>query len=189
MTKKILVIQGHPDPAPGRYGRQLADAYARGAKRAGHEVEVVDVARLEFPLLRSKQDYESGPVPSGLLAAHDKLLAAEHLAFFFPLWLGEMPALLKAFLEQVLRVGDMAAGGGKPLHGKSARIVITMGMPALIYRFFFGAHGLKNLERNILGFCGVRPIRNTLIGLIERKDPRMHERWLKAMGKFGEKGI
>lgn len=189
MTKKILVIQGHPDPAPGRYGRQLADAYVRGAKSAGHEVEVVDVAHLEFPLLRSKQDYESGPVPSGLAAAHDKVLAAEHLVIFFPLWLGEMPALLKGFFEQVLRIRDMNSGGGKPLRGKSARIVITMGMPAFIYRFFFGAHGLRNLERNILGFCGVRPIRSTLIGLIERNDPRMHERWLKAMGKFGKKGL
>lgn len=187
--KKILVIQGHPDPTPGRYGRQLAEAYIRGAKHAGHEVDVVDVTHLEFPLLRSKQDYESGPVPSGLAAAHDKLLAAEHLVIFFPLWLGEMPALLKGFFEQVLRIEDMNTGGGKPLRGKSAHIVITMGMPAFIYRFFFRAHGLKNLERNILRFVGVRPIRNTLIGMIERKDPRMHERWLRSMDRFGGKGF
>ena len=96
-----------------------------------------------------------------------------------------MPALLKGFFEQVLRQRDLNNGGGKPLRGKSARVVITMGMPAFIYRFFFGAHGLKNLDRNILRFCGVRPVRSTLIGLIERKDPRMHERWLTAMARLG----
>ena len=88
-----------------------------------------------------------------------------------------------------MRIGDVNSGAGKPLHGKSARIVITIGMPAFIYRFFFGAHGLRNLKRNILGFCGVRPITSTLIGMIERKDPRMHERWLKTMETFGGKGL
>ena len=100
-----------------------------------------------------------------------------------------MLALLKGFFEQVLRQRDLNNGGGKPLRGKSARVVITMGMPAFIYRFFFGAHGLKNLDRNILRFCGVRPVRSTLIGLIERKDPRMHERWLTAMARLGGKGV
>ncbi len=58
--------------------------------------------------------------------------------------------------------------GGMPkklLAGKSACVVITMGMPAFIYRWYFGAHGLKNLKRNILGFCGVGPIKDTLIGM------------------------
>lgn len=184
----VLVLIGHPDPAPGRYGRQLAEAYIRGARRGGHAVDVVDVAALDFPLLRTKADYETSDVPPALRDAHDKLLGAAHIVMFFPLWLGEMPALLKGFLEQVLRLGDMRSGGGKPLKGKTARIVVTMGMPAFIYRFFFRQHGLKNLKRNILGFCGVSPVWTSLIGLIEGKDPRPRERWLRVMERFGRKG-
>jgi putative NADPH-quinone reductase len=45
----------------------------------------------------------------------------------------------------------------KLLKGKSARIVVTMGMPTLFYRWYFRVHSLKNLERNILAFCGIRP--------------------------------
>ena len=30
---------------------------------------------------------------------------AEHLVFLFPLWLGDMPAVLKGFLEQLMRPG------------------------------------------------------------------------------------
>ena len=41
-----------------------------------------------------------------------------------------------------------------------------MGMPAFIYRWYFGAHGLKSLERSIPCFVGIRPIRETLIGMI-----------------------
>lgn len=186
--RDVLVIIGHPDPAPGRYGRQLAEAYVRAARRGGHAVDVVDVAALEFPLLRSKADYDNGEVPPDLRDARDKLLRAAHIVMFFPLWLGEMPALLKGFLEQVLRAGDMNAGGAKPLKDKTARIVVTMGMPAFIYRFFFRQHGVKNLERNILRFCGVRRIWTSLIGMIEGEDPRPRERWLRLMERFGRKG-
>jgi putative NADPH-quinone reductase len=107
----------------------------------------------------------------------------------YPLWLGTMPALLKAFFEQIFRPGFAFSLGGKawsrPLKGKSARIVVTMGMPALVYRWYFGAHGLKSLERSILGFCGIRPIRENLFGMIEAASPAKCDRWLEAMRRLG----
>jgi len=56
MTRRILIVQGHPDPAGGHFCHALADAYAAGATAGGHEVERLEVARLEFPLLRTKED-------------------------------------------------------------------------------------------------------------------------------------
>jgi hypothetical protein len=49
----------------------------------------------------------------------------------------------------------------------SARILVTMSMPALAYRCYFGAHSLRSLECNVLGFSGVKPIRESLFGMIE----------------------
>ena len=60
-----------------------------------------------------------------------------------------------------------------------------MGMPALAYRWYFGAHGLKSLERSILGFCGIRPIRESLFGMVEAADDRKRERWLATMRTHG----
>jgi putative NADPH-quinone reductase len=118
---------------------------------------------------------------------------ADHLVIFYPLWMGTMPALLKAFLEQVFRPGfaysEKAEGKGwnRLLKGKSARIVVTMGMPALIYRWYFGAHSLRSLERNILGMCGIGPIRESLIGMVEGGNAR-REKWLDRMYALGRKG-
>ena len=39
-----------------------------------------------------------------------------------------------------------------------------MGMPVLAYRWWFGAHSLKSLERNILKFAGIRPVKESLFG-------------------------
>jgi len=74
----------------------------------------------------------------------------------------------------------------KRLTGKSARIVVTMGMPAFFYRWYFGAHGLKGLERNILGFAGIGPIRESLFGMIEGASDAKRKRRLEAMRALGK---
>ena len=194
MIRHITIIQGHPDPCDVHFGRALADAYAKSAVAAGHEVSVIDVAELEFPLLRSKEDFENGTPPDTIRQAQDTIREAEHLVIFYPLWLGAMPALLKGFLEQVFRPGfalSKAAAGEWPkklLAGKTAPIVITMGMPAFIYRWFYGAHSLKSLKRNILGFCGISPIKESLIGMVEAPNGSKRAKWLEKMSAFGRAG-
>ncbi len=193
MAKKIVILQGHPDPDEQRFGRALADRYRTAAVQAGHEVSVIDIASLDFPILRSQADWKNGTLPPALRQAQQDLFAADHLVILFPLWLGTMPALLKGFLEQVLRIdGPLNAPDkdhmyARPLANKSARIVVTMGMPAMVFRWFFQAHGVKSLERNILGFCGAGPIRRSLIGSVET-NPRSRERWLEKLSELGRTG-
>lgn len=193
MKKKIVVIQGHPDPSPERLGRALADAYVQGATEAGHEVRRVDLAALDFPILRSKSEWMSGSLPEDLRGAQEAIQWAGHVVLFFPLWLGTMPALVKAFLEQTLRpgfaVGSTEGGGWKRgLSGRSAHVVVTMGMPALMYRWYFFAHGVRGLERNVLAFCGLRPIRQTLIGMVDGGGKQRHEKRLEKMRQLGREG-
>ena len=187
---RIALVLAHPDPAPERLCRALADSYEGAAVRAGHEVRRIDLAALDFPLLRSQREQESGPLPAALAPAQGAVQWAEHLVLVFPLWLGGMPALLKGFLEQVLRPGFAyrfeGRGWTRGLKGKSARIVVTMGMPAFAYRLFFGAFALRGLKRSILGFCGVSPIRTTLLGGVATASPAKRQGWLRRMAELGE---
>ena len=66
MAKRITIIQGHPDPVGNHLLHTLADAYAEAAIRAGHELRRIEVAKLEFPLLRTQQEFENGTVPPAL---------------------------------------------------------------------------------------------------------------------------
>lgn len=188
---RILVIQAHPDGSQPHFCHALAQAYEDAAREAGHEVQRVDLAALDFPLLRSRVEWEDGPLPASLKPAQEGIAWAEHLVFFFPLWLGGMPALLKGFLEQVARPGfalGRSGEGGCPkklLTGRSARVVVTMGMPALVYRWVFRAHSLKALERNILGFVGIAPIHETLIGLVEGMSDKHRQGWLRRLATLG----
>jgi putative NADPH-quinone reductase len=189
MAKRILIIDGHPDPSGDRFLHALAAAYRDAAERAGHEVQSLAVAKLHFPWLRSAQDFEKGTPPRAIAAAQRQIAWADHLVILYPLWLGAMPSLTKAFFEQCLRPGFAfveARGRGLPkprLKGRSARVVVTMGMPGFFYRWFYRAHSLKSFERNILHFCGIQPVRATVVGMVESKSAR--ERALEAMKSLG----
>jgi len=53
MAHRIAIIQGHPDPTGGHLCHGLAAAYRAGAESSAHEVRTIDVAQLDFPLIRS----------------------------------------------------------------------------------------------------------------------------------------
>ena len=192
MARRITIIQGHPDPAGDHLCHALADAYAAGAEQAGHAVRRIEVASLDFPLLRTQAAFETGAPPADVRAAQEAIGWSEQLVIAYPLWLGTMPALLKGFFEQAFRPGFAFGTGSKGLwakrlKGRSARIVVTMGMPAFFYRWYFGAHSLKSLERNILGFCGIRPIRASLFGMVEAASEARRQRWLATMRAHGRR--
>jgi putative NADPH-quinone reductase len=196
MPRRIVVVQGHPDTTDRHLCHALADVYAEGARQGGHEVRHVAVAELDFPLLRSARVWQGTDVIPDIEEAQKHIAWADHLVILYPLWLGTMPAILKAFMEQLFRPGfafsreeSSGAMGRKLLTGKSARVIVTMGMPAFFYRWFFRAHSLKSLERNILKFVGIRPVRTTLFGLVEGVSAARREQWLKRVRVLGTRGL
>lgn len=191
-AKRILLIQGHPDASEPHLCHALAVSYATGAEEGGHTVRQVNVAALDFALLRSQKDFQADTVPASLKPVQQDLLWAEHLVIFFPLWAGDMPAVLKGFFEQLMRPsfsGEHVSFFDKQvLSGRSARVVVTMGMPAIIYRWYFRAHSVKSLERNLLGIVGIAPVHETLIGLTGNMKPADASKWLSKLKRLGAAG-
>ena len=188
--KRIAVVLGHPDPSPSTLCHALSMSYRAGAMDGGHTVEHIAIGKLSFDMLRSASAFRNDAVPETLSEAQRTLVECNHLVLIYPLWLGTMPAMLKAFFEQCLRpsVVFVSGTGGFPkgnLHC-SVRIIVTMGMPALAYRFYFGAHSLKGLERNILKFCGMGPVRSTLFGSVESSSDAVRQKWLQHTRRLGE---
>ena len=150
------------------------------------------MASLEFPLLRTQVDFETGVLPPTLVQPRDDMRWAQQWVFLFPLWHGTMPALLKGFLEHVFRPGfalDYKKEGfpRRLLAGRSARIVVTMGMPVLLYRWYFGAYGVRSFERSMLSFAGIKPIRESLYRLTFA-DEKKRARWIEEMRRRGKRG-
>ncbi len=189
---RVAIIQGHPDTRQDRFCHALAEAYEAGARQGGHEVRRIEVARLDFPLLHTQTEFVEGSPPPDIQGARETIAWANHLVIVYPLWLGAQPALLRAFFEQVfrnnfaMRTNPNGRGWTRLLKGRSARVIVTMGMPATFFRLYFGAHGTKALKRGVLGLGGISPIRESLIGMVESRSNVYRGRWLarvQAMGR------
>lgn len=193
MAKRILVINGHPDRLRHHLCTALADAYVEGASGAGHEIRRIDLAGFQIPMLRSQVEFEDGNLPEELSIAVEDILWAHHLVFVFPLWLGTMPALVKAFLEQVMRPGIAFQYGSNRrwtkalLRGRSARLIVTMGMPRIVYRLWFMNHGISAMRRGILNFVGIKPVFESLYGMVGAADESRCRKWLNQVKLLGQR--
>ena len=100
--------------------------------------------------------------------------------------------MLKGFIERILqpdliaRQNTETAMNWNIFANKTSRIVMTMGMPVSIYRWWYKGHALKLLTRNILHFIGIKPVRHTLYGMIGTSKPATRERWLREVEALGK---
>ena len=190
---KIIIIVGHAQR--GSYCEALGEAYLRGAQAGGHEAQAFVLGKMNFdPILR--EGYRRAqPLEPDLAHARDAFLAANHVVFIFPLWCGDMPAIMKGFIERLMQPDLLAineSGPGanwKVFKGKSARVIMTMGMPGWFYRIYYGAHAMKLLRRNILHMTGIKPVRSTIYGMIASVSDDTRKEWLREVEALGHEAF
>jgi NAD(P)H dehydrogenase (quinone) len=186
---KIAIVVGHSQRET--YCEAIAQAYKRGAESGGYEAKLFVLARMNFDAILREGYRREQPLEPDLVAAREAFVACNHVVFVFPLWCGDMPAIMKGFIERLLQPDLLAiqASHGKAswkvFKGKSARVIMTMGMPGWFYRWYYGAHALKLLKRNILHLVGVKPVRSTIYGMIEAAGDEKRKQWLREVEALG----
>jgi len=187
---RIAVIVGHP--RAGSFCEALGEAYVRGARAGGHEVTLIKLSGLQFDPVLRHGFVRDQPLEPDLVPAQAAIGAAGHTVWIWPLWLGFPPALLKGFLERILTAGFAfekieAPPFYKPLlTGRTARVIVTMQMPAWMFRLLAGARAARTFSKQILEFIGIRPVRRTYLGMVDHVDDAKRRRWLaqiEAMGR------
>ena len=185
----ILIVVGHPQR--DSYCEALGEAYLRGAQAGGHTAQLFVLGRMNFDAILREGYRRPQPLEADLAVARDALLACTHVVFIFPLWCGDMPAIMKGFIERVIQPDLLAINEDGPgadwkvFKGRSARIIMTMGMPGWFYRFYYGAHALKLLKRNILRLIGIKPVHSTIYGMIASASDDSRKAWLREVEALG----
>lgn len=186
---RIAIIVGNP--LHDSFSEALGQAYQRGAESGGHQAQLFMLGRMDFDAILREGYRREQPLEPDLAAARAAFAASDHVVIIFPLWCGDMPALLKGFLERILQPDLLAVqksgnrADWKVFKGKSARVIMSMGMPGFFYRWYFGAHALKLLKRNILQFIGITPVRSTIYGMIEAVSAEKRKQWLREVEALG----
>jgi 1,4-dihydroxy-2-naphthoate polyprenyltransferase len=187
----VLVVLGHP--RTDSFCGALAEAYREGGREAGVDVRELVVADCEFdPDVHAECPSDQFLEPD-LREAERDIEWADHLVFVYPNWWGTMPARLKGFFDRLFRPGfafafyEEGEGAGKEelLDGKTAELIVTMDMPAWVYRFIVRQPGNNALKRATLGYAGVDTTRVTNLGPIEDSSLEQREDWLEDVRELG----
>jgi NAD(P)H dehydrogenase (quinone) len=193
MSKKVLIINGHPEKAS--LCGALADSYRDGASAAGAEIREMAVADLRFdPILHHGYKEIQGLEPD-LTAAQESIKWADHLVWTYPIWWGTMPALLKGFLDRTFLPGfafkyrENSRWWNKLLAGRSARMIVTLDSPVFYDRLIYGAGGRRTMKKAVLEFCGVKPVRVTAFGSVRHSTEAKRENWLSQVSELGKRLI
>ncbi len=191
MSRNITILYGHPDSSEKRLCYALAKAYQDAAQLTGHAVRRINLSDFDCSSILSEEDFNHGAVPKIINEAQEAIEWADHILLIFPLWMGSMPGKFKMFLEHIFRPGfalDYSKKGfpGQLLKGKSADVVVTMGMPTVAYNGYYFSHGIRNLRRNILYFCGIKPVHLTYFGGVNSVKKKTLSRWMDKMHYLGE---
>ncbi|NGP45718.1 NAD(P)H-dependent oxidoreductase [Bacillaceae bacterium SIJ1] len=190
-SQQILIINGHPDTES--FCSALARSYFKGAEAGGATVQLLELSQLDFNPNLSYGYRKRTELENDLLEAQRLIKWATHLVFVYPTWWGTMPAILKGFFDRTFLPGfayqyrQKSPLWDKLLTGKTAHIIVTMDTPLWYERFVYKRAGLQLMKRNILNFCGMKPVGVTEISPMKGSSSEKRQRWLAKVGRLGEK--
>lgn len=185
---KILVVLGHPDA--DSFSGHLAEIYAEAAASSGKQVRFLKLGEMEFnPILKHgyKQRQEHEP---DLVHFWESIQWAEHIAFFYPIWWGAMPALLKGALDRVFLPGlafkyrKNSRFWDRLLEGRSADLFTTMDTPPWYYRMVYRMPGHNQMKRTVLEFCGIKPVKIHSFGPVRHAKAKQIEKWKSKVKRY-----
>lgn len=113
--------------------------------------------------------------------------------FQFPVWWGNVPALLKGFIDRVF-LPDVAfrnlRGKALPegrLAGRTARLIATMDSPWWWYTLKHGRAAHRAMSGATLHYVGVREVRETTVHALRTLDARQRVHHLDRARRAGRR--
>jgi NAD(P)H dehydrogenase (quinone) len=186
---KISVILAHP--RPGSFNHAIAAVAAATLRGSGHTVTVHDLYAEQFdPLLPCDEMPRYAPLPPEIGMHCAEIAAAEGIVFVHPDWWGMPPAMLKGWIDRVLRPGvayrfdETDAGEGIPIGLLVANAVLvfnTSNTRAQREQEVFGDPLERIWKDCIVSFCGVPVCHRRMFGVIITSTESERKVWLNEV--------
>jgi len=182
----ILVILGHPDP--DSFNHAIARSVCKTLENSNHEVIFHDLYQERFdPLLPAEEIAETGPVPAVIRNHCEELQSADGLVIVHPNWWGQPPAILKGWIDRVIRPGvayrfeEEDNGEGIPIGLLKARLALilnTSNTPTPREQKVFGDPLETLWKMCIFDLCGVSHVHRRMFNIICTSTMAQREKWL-----------
>ena len=186
---KISVILAHPNKKS--FNHAIAEAALEALKQNGHEVCFHDLYEENFdPILSAEEIPKDAPLPQDIAKHCAEIAAADGIVIIHPNWWGQPPAILKGWIDRVIRPGvayeflEEDSGEGVPnglLKAKSAIVFNTSNTSIERELKVFG-DPLETIWKNcIFGLCGVNGFHRRMFGIMVTSSDKQRNRWLQEV--------
>ena len=183
----ISLILAHPNKQS--FNHAIAQTCARALKEKGHIIFFHDLYAERFnPILPYEEFDLNAALPSELKIYCDEISSSDGIIIIHPNWWGQPPAILKGWLDRVMRPSVAYAflegdsGEGIPvglLKAKAAVVFNTSNTPSEREQNIFG-DPLETLWKNcIFGLCGIKVFHREMFSIIVTSTLEQRQLWLK----------
>lgn len=183
---QFSIILAHPDPAS--FNHAIAQTAARELARAGHALRFHDLYAEGFnPVLPAAEIPKAAALPAELKIHCEEISQADGIVVIHPDWWGQPPAVLKGWIDRVLRPGvayeflEGDQGEGIPrglLKARAAVVFNTSNTPAKREAEAFGDPLDPLWKSCVFNFCGVKKVARKTFGVIVTSSEEDRARWL-----------
>lgn len=183
---KVTVILAHP--RPGSFNHAIAEAALEALEQNGHEAAFHDLYLEGFdPVLPFEEIPKGAPLDPSIQRHCDEISLAEGIIVVHPNWWGMPPAILKGWVDRVIRPGvayeflEGDSGEGVPCGRLKAKVAVVFNTSNTYPERELRAFGdpLETLWKNcIFGLCGVDKFHRKTYSVVVTSAPEQREAWL-----------
>jgi putative NADPH-quinone reductase len=192
MTSYISVILGHPQP--GSFNHAIANTVVDTLHDMGYHVWFHDLYAEGFdPVLPFAEIPKTAVLPELIQQHCDEIAAADGIVIVHPNWWGQPPAILKGWVDRVIRPGtaymfeETDLGDGVPiglLKARAAVVFNTSNTPAERELQVF-SDPLQALWRDcIFSLCGVHKFYRKMYRVVVTSTLGQRETWLEDTNRI-----
>ncbi len=186
---KITLILAHPEKSS--FNHAIAQTAVSQIKKNGHIVFFHDLYSEKFAsVLHSSEIPSDARIPPEIQTYCNEIKNADGIVIVHPNWWGQPPAILKGWVDRVIRPGvaynfiEGDSGEGIPtglLRARSAIVFNTSNTPEPREKEVFG-DPLQLIWKNcIFGLCGVPDFHREMFRVIITSTEKMRKKWLKRV--------
>ncbi len=194
---KVSVILAHPNKES--FNQAIAAAAIEILDRNGHEVYFHDLYAEKFdPVLLAEEMPKDAGLPDDVSRHCAEIAAAEGVIIVHPNWWGQPPAILKGWIDRVLRPGVAYefqagdAGEGVPnglLKARAAIVFNTSDTEAERERTEF-KDPLETIWKHcIFRLCGVEKVYRRMFSTVVDSSLEQRKEWLEEVRRAVEQGF
>jgi NAD(P)H dehydrogenase (quinone) len=192
---RVLVILAHPDE--GSFNHAIAEAVIKVLNKNGHEVISHDLCKEKFPPVLPACEISRVASLPRIIGRHCKEISnADGIIIIHPNWWGQPPAILKGWVDRVLRPGvaytfaEGDKGDGVLIGLLKASVVLvfnTSNTPAARELTMYGDPLETLWKNNMFVSCGVKSFYRKNFGVIVTSTLKQRQKWLRETREITEK--